>query len=190
MRKLLTFVFAFCLFASTVAVAQRVDLAILGGGQASFEPNTNIGTGFVLGGNLGVRIVNAPLADLFVEFPVTTAFKINSKLPASVAHRDYASLFFTPGLRLKLAPASPVSPFFSAGAGVARFRQEASASVPERTTTTNVFQFGFGTDFKVAPFLSIRTELRDYFSGPLNFDATLTRRQHNLTGMAGLVIRF
>jgi hypothetical protein len=183
------YVLTLLLLAST-ASAQKVDLAVLGGGQASFEPNTNIGTGFVLGGNLGVRVVDAPLVDLFLEFPVTAAFKINSELPASVAQRDYSSLFFAPGLRLKLAPSSPVSPFFAAGVGVARFRQEASATVPARTTTTNVFQFGLGSDFKIAPFLSFRTELRDYYSGPLNFDTTLTGRQHNLTGMAGLVLRF
>ncbi|HUS20015.1 MAG TPA: outer membrane beta-barrel protein [Terriglobales bacterium] len=189
MRKLHTIAFTLFLF-STASFAQKVDLAVLGGGQASFEPNSNIGTGFALGGNLGVRVVDAPFLDLFVEFPVTTAFKINSKLPASVAQRDYSSLFFTPSLRLKLAPSSPVSPFFSAGAGVARFRQEATATTAARTTTTNAFQFGLGTDFKVAPFVSIRAEMRDYFSGPLEFDATLTRRQHNLVGMAGLVLRF
>lgn len=178
------------LLLTSTAYAQKVDLAILGGGQASFEPNTNIGKGFVLGGNLGVRVIDAPLVDVMAEFPVTAAFKINSELPSSVAQPDYSSLFFTPGVRFKILPFAPVSPFLALGAGVARFHQESTGTTPGITTTTNVVQFGAGADVKVAPFVSIRTELRDYYSGPLNFDPTLTGRQHNLTGMAGLVLRF
>jgi hypothetical protein len=174
------------LLLSSVSYAQKVDLAVLGGGQISFNPNSNVGTGAVIQGNAGVRFFKAPLIALYAEVPITASFDINSGLPASVAARDFRTLFVTPGVRLKFAPISPVSPFFTAGAGWARYTPEGSGDA----NTTNVFQFGAGTDFKIAPFVSLRTEVRDYYTGAPNIAVGFTERQHNVTAMGGLVVRF
>jgi hypothetical protein len=171
----------------SLSYAQKVELAVLGGGQISFNPNSDIGTGVVLQGNAGFRVAKAPLLALYAEIPVTASFAVSRDLPSNVAARDYRTLFVTPGLRLKLAPISPVSPFFTLGFGWARYSPQNSTADP---TTTNVVQFGGGTDFKIAPFLSIRTEVRDYFTGPPRLDSTFTRRQHNIAAMGGLVVRF
>ena len=171
------------------ASAQKNELAITGGGQISFNPNSNVGTGVLLEGSYARRLLHVPTIALYAEVPIAAAFKVNSELPSNIAQRDYSTLFFTPGLKLKLVPEAPASPFFTVGYGWARFRQEGSGTLPDRVTNTNVAQFGFGTDFKIAPFLSFRTEIRDYFSGPLGFNGSITDRQHNIAASAGLVFR-
>jgi len=168
----------------TAAFAQKVDLAVLGGGQVSINPNSSLGTGAVVQGNAGFRIVKAPLVALYAEIPVTASFAIGHH--SSFGLGDYNTLFVTPGLRLKLAPISPVSPFFTLGAGWARYRAENGGP----SNTTNVVQFGGGLDYKIAPFVGLRTEVRDYFTGPPRLDSTFTERQHNVTFMGGLVLRF
>jgi hypothetical protein len=171
------------------AAAQSNELAISGGGQISFNPNSNVGTGVLLQGSYARRLIYVPTVALYAEFPLAAAFKVNSELPSNIAQGDYSSLFITPGLKLKLVPEAPVSPFFTVGFGWARFRQESTGTLPDVTTNTNVTQFGFGTDFKIAPYVSVRTEIRDYFSGPLGFNGSFTDRQHNIAASAGVVFR-
>ena len=183
MRKVIILLLLLC----PLTFAQKLDVAVLGGGQMSFNPNSNVGTAAVIQGNAGFRLFHLPLLSLYGEVPVTGSFNINSGLPAAVAAHRYRTLFVTPGLRLKLAPEAPVSPFFTAGAGWARYSPEDSAF---DSHTTNVVQYGAGLDFKLAPFLGFRTEVRDYFTGAPRIDSTFTDRQHNVTAMAGLMLRF
>jgi len=179
------YVLLLCLFC-TAGFAQKVDLAVLGGGQVSVNPNSNLGTGAVIQGNAGFRILKAPLVALYAEIPITASFAIDRRITTSVGSGDYNTLFVTPGLRLKLAPISPVSPFFTLGAGWARYRAETGGF----SNSTNVVQFGGGVDYKIAPFVGLRTEVRDYFTGAPRFDSTFTERQHNVTFMGGIVLRF
>jgi hypothetical protein len=182
--------FAVFLLLATSAFAQKLDLAVLGGGQISFNPNSNVGTGAVIQGNVGYRLASAPLLQLYAEVPITASFAINSHLPSLIATRDYNTLFVTPGLRLKIAPPlSPVQPYFAGGFGWARYSPE-SANSGLRENTTDVFQFGAGLDFRLAPFLALRTEVRDYYTGAPNIAIGFTERQHNVTAMGGLVLRF
>jgi hypothetical protein len=172
------------------AFAQRNELGVLGGAQISFNPNSNVGTGVVVHGSYARRLAHVPTIALYAELPVTAAFKINSELPGNIAQRDYASLFIAPGIKVKFLPEGTASPFLTVGYGWARFRQEQDGTTPDIITSTNVAQFGFGTDFKIAPYLGFRTEVRDYFSGPLQFNGSFIDRQHNITAMAGLTLRW
>jgi hypothetical protein len=152
---------------------------------------SNVGTGVVVHGSYARRLAGVPLISLYAELPLTAAFKVNSELPGNIAQGDYSSLFIAPGLKLKFFPGGVSSPFVTAGYGWARFRQEqGGGTFPDIITNTNVAQFGFGTDFKIAPYLGIRTEVRDYFSGPLQFNGSFTDRQHNVTAVAGLTFRW
>jgi hypothetical protein len=171
----------------SAAFAQKVDIALLGGGQISINPNGDVGTGAVIQGNVGYRILKAPLLALYAELPITGSFAIGRGLPSAFGSGDYNTLFVTPGLRLKLAPISPVSPYFTIGAGWARYQEERSGGV---SNSTNVVQFGGGLDYKIAPFIGLRTEIRDYYTGAPRLDATFTDRQHNITFMGGLMLRF
>jgi hypothetical protein len=116
-----------------------------------------------------------------------------TSIPAALSPGNYSALFFAPGVKVKLAPSFPVSPFFVAGGGFARFSKSSqlAALSGERTTTTGVFDIGGGLDWKIFPHLSVRGELRDFYSGnPRLTLSTLGQRQHNLVATAGLVLRF
>jgi hypothetical protein len=172
------------------ALAQSNELGFVAGGQFSFYPGTDTGTGFVVEGSYGRRLFHVPTISMFVELPVTAAFDLDSALPSAFSEGQYSSLFITPGLKLKFVPELPISPFFTAGFGWARFRREATATIPEVITNTSVAQFGAGVDIKIAPVVGLRFQARDYFSGELGFNNATEDRQHNLTAMGGLYFRF
>ena len=180
--------FAILLFIGIVAHAQQHELAITVGGQFPYNNQFDSGASFAVGGSYAGRLIHVPLAALYFEVPVVVGPKSVLHLPST---SNYSSLFITPGLKLKLAPEFPVSPFFAAGVGFARFHSDATATTPSDSHTTNVFDFGGGVDMKVFPYLSVRGEVRDFYSGAPAVGAIIdTGRQHNVVAQTGLVLRF
>ncbi|HVG18138.1 MAG TPA: hypothetical protein VNI02_03730, partial [Blastocatellia bacterium] len=121
-----------------------------------------------------------------------------TKVEASnvLSPRSYSSIFFTPGIKLKLLPGLKYSPYVMAGAGLARFNESNSLTndqpnANQSSNTDGVFDFGAGIDVHVFSVLSIRGEVRDFYSElpPLNVRA-LSDRQHNALISAGFVLRF
>lgn len=172
------------------ATAHSNDIAVTAGGYFAGNTPLNLGAAWALEGTFAHRLASLPLIGLYAELPVAGSF--NSSIPTfngqSVA-RSYNSLFITPGLRLKLAPSFFLSPYVSGGLGYARF----SRHLANGTTTPNssfAFDVGGGLDWKIAPFLSLRGELRDFNSGGLGLETSLLGRQNNLFATLGLVIRF
>lgn len=107
-----------------------------------------------------------------------------------------ASLFITPGVRLKLLPGSGISPWVSVGGGLARFDEGSNlvSGAPNTSqigTNRGVVQFGAGIDFKLLPHVSLRGEVRDFLSGKpvLNVD-TENSRQNNIVASGGFVLHF
>jgi hypothetical protein len=168
------------------AFAQKNELAFIAGGQLSFYPQDDVGAGFVFEGSYARRLFHVPTLSMFLEVPVTSAPNLESPLPTG----HYSSLFIAPGLKLKFVPEFFISPFFTVGYGWAHFRQKPNGIVPERTADTDVVQFGAGVDIKLAPFIGLRFQARDYFSGELGFNNATLDRQQNLTTMGGVVFRF
>ncbi len=173
---------------SPLANAQRNELAFTAGGQFPYNNQYDSGASFAVGANYAHRMVHAPLLSLYWEVPVVVGPKSVLRLPSRA---NYSSLFVTPGLKLKLAPGLPVSPYFAAGVGFARFHQDATATAGSSSENTNVFDFGAGVDFKFFPFLSWRVEARDFYSGLPSFGAVVdSGRQHNVLAQTGVVFRF
>ena len=122
----------------------------------------------------------------------------NRDLEASnvVLPSSYSSLFFTPGIKLKLLPGLKWSPYAFAGVGVARLtssdtQADGQPNTADRTNVTAAFDFGGGVDVKVFPHLSLRGEVRDFYSGtPRLTGIDLNNWQHNYMISAGLVVRF
>jgi hypothetical protein len=84
--------------------------------------------------------------------------------------RDVASLFVTPGIRVKLFPRNAVAPYVAAGGGWALFEHSTTtlagtANPAQRTATHGVFDFGGGVDVRLWKFIGLRGEVRDFFSG-------------------------
>jgi hypothetical protein len=178
----------FVLMMSVFANAQAHELAITVGGQFPSNDVFNSGNSFAVGASYTGRIIHVPLAALYFEVPVVVAPKSVTSLPS---RSNYSSLFIAPGLKLKLAPEFPVSPYLVGGIGYARFHQDANATVSSQTLNKDVYDIGGGIDFKIAPFVSWRGEVRDFYSGLPNFNSLPdTGRQHNVVAQTGLVLRF
>jgi hypothetical protein len=93
----------------------------------------------------------------------------------AVVPNQYSQLFVTPGARLNLFPTTAVSPWISLGAGFGHFGESSTLAYggtnPGKNTTSAVIQGGIGLDVKVWRKLSIRGEVRDFWSGGTGLSA-------------------
>lgn len=194
------------LCASTYALAQKADIAFTVGGSFVSDtkttflvPSTTITSTIKTDhhifyeGTLGVRLLDAKAASLHVELPVAGMPSQTLKfanLP-SAGLNDFSTLFITPALRLKLLPVAPISPWVSFGGGWARY------SLSGTSNSKAAVQYGGGLDFKLAPVLGLRAEVRDFVTGDPNFgivnvvsgnDSGL--HHHNILAGGGIVLRF
>jgi hypothetical protein len=180
----------FTLAFATLANAQRNDIAVTGGGMFAFTNPLDLGAAWALEGTFAHRIAAPPVVSVYLELPVAGSF--SSSIPSlsgiSIA-RSYTSLFVTPGLRLKLAPSFPLSPYFSAGVGYAHFNHQLFNGM-STTNDSFAFDIGGGIDLKIAPFVGLRGEIRDFNSGGLDLPTLAFGRQNSVFVTAGVVLRF
>lgn len=171
------------------AFAQKHELAITAGGYVPSGVQTDIQTAPIVMGNYAHRIFSVPLASVYIEVPVARTFDVG----LSALEGNYTATFVVPGIKLKLAPEFPVSPYFMAGVGVAHISASGalSGSSVDKSHTSPAVDFGGGLDMKVFPFVSIRGELRNVNSGGLGFAIPIiSGRQNNIIATGGLVFRF
>lgn len=186
------------------AHAQKHEVAFTSGGLKIGERGFDLpqpgflefGTGFTYEISYARRLLDARLAALYFEVPLAGTPRTKVKTTNVLAPNSYSSIFFTPGFKLKLLPGRKYSPFATMGFGLSHFNESDSTiddqPNPNETSETNgVFAFGFGLDVRVYSILSIRGEVRDFYSElpPLNVRA-LSERQHNALISAGIVLRF
>lgn len=210
MRKIAQILFL--VFAiSVVASAQKIDLALTGGVYHPVNNAFSASNAFALEGNAGFRVAGVPFVALYFEIPVAGTF--NSKLPlssvspvtlpgsATTIADSFSAIFAAPGLRLKLAPSFPISPYIAAGGGLAHFNRSSTQTTSGTSSSTSssinkgMFDIGGGVDMKIFPMLSLRAEVRDFYSGSPELTinqitGTFNQRQHNILGTAGIVLRF
>jgi hypothetical protein len=189
---------------STAASAQKADAGFVVGGSFVSDTSgtvalglvsvpTNIKTDhhFFLEGEFGLRVLNAHVAALYVELPVagipsTTITETISGTPVD----HLSTVFITPGVRVKILPASPISPWASVGGGWARYSLNDSGLTQNKPAVS----YGGGLDFKTGlPLLGFRAEVRDFLTGNPNFDLAAfntTGKHHNILVGGGLVLRF
>jgi hypothetical protein len=188
------------------AFAQKHELGITAGIMkptldTRFEfPATNdlrVDRGFTFQLNYAYRLIDAKVAALYVDVPLSVTPKSKFDTADPFFLRDYSSLFFTPGVKVKLLPNGRVSPYAVAGVGFARLSpgderinglpREPSADVK----TDDAYSFGGGVDVKVNNFIGIRGDVRSFNTGTPQFSVNLfEKRQHNVAITGGLVLRF
>jgi hypothetical protein len=196
----------FC--ASTFALAQKADAAFVVGGsfvsdtKETFLPPSTATFDTVktdhhlfLEGELGVRLLNAHVASLSLELPVAgiTSQKITLASTPGTVVDNLSTLFITPGLRLKVLPIAPISPWVSFGGGWARYSLDSGTK-----TNKGAVQYGGGLDFKTGlPLLGFRAEVRDFVTGDPDFGlgsvlagTTSGLHHHNILAGGGIVLRF
>jgi hypothetical protein len=145
--------------------------------------------------NYGHRLLGAKIAALYGEIEFVAI--PNRALTATTAtvQQNYASLYLTPGLRLKIPSASRLSPWAAIGGGYGLYQQSAQLSNGQNTTNKflnrGVFEYGDGLDYRLFRFLGLRGEVRDFFSGNPNPNVVLsTSTQHNVVASGGVILRF
>jgi hypothetical protein len=174
------------------ALAQKNELAIGAGGY--FPVNlSGVGNAVAIEGSFAHRVASVPLLSAYIELPVVGTLNSSVTNTGLTSSASYSALFIAPGLRVKFAPGFFVSPWLAAGGGLAHFSANSGLRLLSGagTTNTGVFDFGGGLDMKIAPYLSLRGSVRDFYSGGLGFNlATFNQRQHNIVATAGLAFRF
>lgn len=147
--------------------------------------NISYGFGFSWQATYAHRLASFHAASLYLELPaVGSPSRTSPTFPAS----EFSTIFFTPSAQFKFLPGAWVSPFASAGGGLAHFGTRNS------NATMGALQLGGGVDFKTTlPLLGVRTEFRDFITRRPNMVAfngfTSNHFQHMLAG-AGLVLKF
>jgi hypothetical protein len=174
------------LLACASGFAQSNEIGATFGGQF-VSSNYDFGHSGVLEINPAHRLLNAEAAELYVEVPLTWTFKNARTDPTAALHDHYSSFFFTPGLKVKVLPQLPISPYGFVGVGLAHFHNTDT----DQGSYENVIDYGAGVDWKVAPLLSIRGELRDLNSGvPRMGFPNPGSRQQNVMATVGLALHF
>ncbi len=147
--------------------------------------------------NYGRRIVERRSAAFFFEvhFLANPLRDISSNV--RTASRDVATLYATPGLRVKFAPRSRFAPYVAAGGGYALYEQSRNSinggvNAAPRFRHRGAVNFGGGFDiFPIWKFLGARVEVRDFYTGlPAYNIGGLSGGQHNLLAGGGFVLKF
>ena len=200
----LSAIFFVTMAGANAALAQKHEIAVTSGALRTGDhdiilPNPGFlrtGTGLTFEISYAQRFFDARVAALYFEVPLVVTPRTEIDSSNALSPRSYSTVFITPGIKLKLAPGFKYSPYAVAGVGYARFN-ESTTSVDDlpnpgdRGTNRAVFNVGGGIDVRVFPFVSLRGEVRDFYSGTPQFNAELIGdRQHNFLVSAGVVFRF
>jgi opacity protein-like surface antigen len=184
-----------CVFLVALGVpssAQSLELALGVGGYFPVN-NDRADTAVAVQGTFSARMLALPLVSLYFDLPIVGTLNSVVTSPQQLTSLGkYSAMFIAPGLKVKLAPGFPLSPYIVGGVGVARYSKSDSLAVGgDNITTTNVFDIGGGLDMKAAPYFSLRGEVRDFYSGNARLRlSNLDERQHNVVVTGGLVFRF
>ena len=196
--------FALLLLPAALCMAQeeahRNELAFgLGGIPASSRndsPRLDPGSGVVLQVNYGRRFLNSSKVALYGEINfVSSPLREVSSSVGSATH-DFASVYVTPGLRVKFRPTSRISPYAVVGGGYADYEQsltriDGGRNQAPRQLARGVFDFGAGVDVHVWRFVALRGEVRDFYTGSPNYNIpSISGGQHNVVATGAFVLRW
>jgi hypothetical protein len=199
--------FAVCLLFSALSsvsplAAQRHEIGLTlgavhtGARSLTSLPDVSSDTGTALEANYGYRIAALGIASVYLEtqFVANGLRDVHSAFTA--APHDYATLFVTPGVRVKFLPKSRIAPWVAAGGGYAAYQQSsltlAGAPNPPAShyLNTGAIDFGGGVDLPGWRWVGLRAEIRDFYTGNPAFNAPLSASgQHNVVAGGGLVLR-
>jgi opacity protein-like surface antigen len=146
--------------------------------------------------NYAYRVVNGELLSLHGELAITGAPNAGVNSTNLLLPKNYSTLIFTPGLKLKIFPGSGLSPYLVGGVGVGRFTQSGtnlngSPNTGDRSNTSLAFDFGGGLDFHLIGPIALRGEVRDFVTGTPSFSTPiLNDRMHNIFVAGGIVLRW
>lgn len=204
MRLKILLLIALFIISTNAVRAQKHEIAFTSGGLRVGERGFDLPqpgflkfkTGFTYQFNYAQRLLDAKIASLYWEVPFAVTPKTKVTGTNALSPSSYSSIFFSPGLKVKLFPVGRYSPYAGLGFNVSRFNQGSTLinnqpNPDRKSETTAGLTIAGGVDVKVISRLSIRGEVRDFYAEvpPLNINA-LRSRQHNALISAGVVVRF
>jgi len=162
----------------------------------SDAPSLNPGAGVGFQVNYGRRFLEGNKFALYgeVNFLASPIREVSSSVTS--ATKNFASLYITPGARLKVLPKSRISPFFAIGGGYADYEQSTTEingqpNPASRQLARGVFDFGAGVDVHVWRWVALRGEARDFYTGSPNYNvASISGGQHNVVAGGAIVLRW
>ena len=180
--------------------AHKNELAFgLGGIPAltrSDTPRVEPGSGVAFQVNYGRRLLERDRVALYGEINFLASPLRDVSSSVTTATHDFASLYLTPGIRVKFMPAARVSPFAVVGGGYADYEQsrkriDGTPSSVTRELARGVFDFGAGVDLRVWRFVALRGEARDFYTGSPAYNvAAISGGQHNVVATGAVVLRW
>ncbi len=197
MRKLVLFL---VLCGSQTVFAEKNELGLTLGGlfpqDRGTAPNmVRLNSGTSLQANYGRRLVKGwPALYGEIHFLANSQRTITSNNPAS--SRDVATIYLTPGIRLKFAEEGPVSPYFVVGGGYALYEQsllqiDGKPNPAPRYLHRGAFDFGGGADTKLWRWIGLRGEIRDFYTGSPAYNVpNVGGGQHNVVAGGGFVLKW
>jgi hypothetical protein len=188
------------LAACSIAFGQRHELGFTLGRILSNDRGVvESKAGTALQVNYGRRVWANNVVALYgeVHFLASPLRDVKADLRATSATKDFASLYITPGLRLKFHPQGRIQPFVAVGGGYSLYEQSrlaanGSPNTAPRHSSGGALQYGGGVDVPLKPWLALRGDVRDFYtSNPLYNVAGLSGEcQHNVAVSGGFVLRF
>ena len=133
----------------------------------SNTPSVDGGSGVAFQVNYGRRFLSDTKVALYGEINFVASPLRDVSSSVTTATQDFASLYLTPGIRVKFKPASRVSPHAVVGGGYADYEQsttriDGQPNSVSRELARGVFDFGAGVDVRVWRFVALRGEARDF----------------------------
>ena len=169
------------------------------GRRRDVDPTIHFGKGLSFEAEYSYTFFVTPIYSISGELPFM--YDHDMKLNAgaygfAVVPQSLKAMFLTPAARVNLFPTTAVSPWISLGAGFGHFSESSmlvyGGDNPGKSTTGFALEGGLGLDVKVWRKLSIRGEVRDFWSGEPDFPLAPTgkSRQHNYLVGGGAFWRF
>ncbi len=168
-------------------------------GATYFDPTIHFGKGLSFEAEYARRFLVTPIFSLSAEVPFMydNDMKLNAGAYGfAVVPTSLKAMFVTPAGRVNFFPTTAVSPWVSLGAGVGHFSESSTlvygGTNPGKSSTGFALEGGAGLDVKVWRKLSLRGEVRDFWSGEPNFPLAPTgrSRMHNYLVGGGAFWRF
>jgi hypothetical protein len=160
-----------------------------------FDNNIHFGEGLTFEVNYGRHLMGNGFARLTFEVPAVFNFDQDVHFADNLVPSSYTTYFVTPSLRANVFAGTAIYPWVSFGGGLGHFgvadHLEFGGANPGKSNFTGIFQMGFGLDVRIKPTISLRGQVRDFWSGTpdLNVD-TGKGHQHNFFVGGGVIWRF
>jgi len=187
--------------AAAQEVSPRHEVGLTLGGLLSTQrsggsTSLDLGSGTALQANYGYRLLGNSTAALYgeVHFLANSLRDVGSTDQTLTS--NVATIFLTPGVRVKFLPNRRIAPYFAVGGGWAVYEQSTQTlngnpNSASRLVNHGAIDYGAGVDFNFWKFVRLRSEVRDFYAGGPSYNINAIRGgQHNVVAGGGLVLRF